>query len=117
MDTKTAERISQLARSMKDLHLVANIEEGYQKAREIIEGSPQHNEEKTVKEEFGIKEEVVETVVEQSEAVKPESDSEVNVEKPAEQSEAVAQNVVSEQTEITKSEDLKTPENPTTDTQ
>ncbi len=68
MDTKTAEqRISQLARSMKELHLVATIEEGYQRAKEILEGTPQQTEEKTVNEVFGIKndEEITETPAEE----------------------------------------------------
>ena len=39
MDDITADRISKLAKSMKDLHLSATIEEAYKRAEEIILGS------------------------------------------------------------------------------
>jgi len=39
LDAQTAERINALAKSLKDLHLVATMEEAYQRAREIILGT------------------------------------------------------------------------------
>ncbi len=39
VDAIKAEQISQLAKSMKDLHLVATMEEAFQRAKEIILGS------------------------------------------------------------------------------
>ncbi|MEK6857099.1 MAG: hypothetical protein AABX39_00760 [Nanoarchaeota archaeon] len=41
MDTATAEKINKLAKSMKDLHLSATMEEAYERAKEIILGSVQ----------------------------------------------------------------------------
>lgn len=41
MDTATAEKINQLAKSMKALHLSATMEEAYERAKEIILGSAQ----------------------------------------------------------------------------
>ncbi|MEM4369041.1 MAG: hypothetical protein QXU88_01805 [Candidatus Woesearchaeota archaeon] len=39
IDAKTAERISSLAKSLKELHIVATAEEAYARAREIILGT------------------------------------------------------------------------------
>ena len=39
MDAKTAERINALAKSMKDLHLAASMEEAYERAKEVILGT------------------------------------------------------------------------------
>lgn len=39
MDTVVAEKINQLAKSLKDLHLAASQEEAYNRAKEIILGS------------------------------------------------------------------------------
>ena len=47
-DEKTQQRIHELARSLKDLHLVASMEEALKKAREIITSTNQ--EEKSIKE-------------------------------------------------------------------
>ncbi len=41
MDTATAEKINKLAKSMKELHLSATMEEAYERAKEIILGSVQ----------------------------------------------------------------------------
>jgi hypothetical protein len=41
MDTATADKINQLAKSMKELHLSATMEEAYERAKEIILGSVQ----------------------------------------------------------------------------
>lgn len=41
MDAVTADRINQLAKSMKELHLSATIEDAYERAKEIILGSLQ----------------------------------------------------------------------------
>ena len=46
MDAKTAEKVGQLARSMKDLHLAATIDEAYERAKEIILGTPTKNKQK-----------------------------------------------------------------------
>ena len=50
MDANTAERISQLAKNLKDLHLAASAEEAYERAKEIITGTATQGQEKTVKE-------------------------------------------------------------------
>jgi hypothetical protein len=39
LDAQTAERISALAKSLKDLHLAATMEEAYNRAREILLGA------------------------------------------------------------------------------
>jgi len=39
LDAQTAERISALAKSLKDLHLAATTEEAYNRAREILLGA------------------------------------------------------------------------------
>jgi len=39
LDAQTAERISSLAKSLKDLHLAATMEEAYARAKEIIIGT------------------------------------------------------------------------------
>lgn len=41
MDTATADKINRLAKSMKELHLSATMEEAYERAKEIILGSVQ----------------------------------------------------------------------------
>jgi len=51
MDAKTAERINQLAHSLRELHLAASMEEAIKRAREIILGTPE-KEEKSIKELF-----------------------------------------------------------------
>lgn len=49
MDTETAERVSQLAKNLKDLHLAATTEEAYERAKEIILGSSSEGQEKSLK--------------------------------------------------------------------
>lgn len=48
MDTATAEKISQLAKNLKDLHLAASAEEAYARAKEIILGTAVQGQEKSV---------------------------------------------------------------------
>ena len=50
MDANTAERISQLAKNLKDLHLAASAEEAYERAKGIILGTATQGNEKSVKE-------------------------------------------------------------------
>lgn len=50
MDAETAGRISQLAKNLKDLHLAATHEEAYERAKDMILGTPVQGQEKTVKE-------------------------------------------------------------------
>lgn len=50
MDAIMAERVNKLAQSLKDLHLAATMEEAYHRAEEILCGSSEQNEEKTLKE-------------------------------------------------------------------
>lgn len=40
-DSKTVEKINALAKSLKDNHLAANMQEAFEKARDILERSPQ----------------------------------------------------------------------------
>jgi hypothetical protein len=53
MDANTAERISQLAKSLKELHLAASAEEAYERARQIIEGTAASGTDKSIKELMG----------------------------------------------------------------
>ncbi len=53
MDANAAERISQLAKSLKDLHLAASAEEAYERARQIIEGTAASGTDKSIKELMG----------------------------------------------------------------
>lgn len=39
MDAQTAEKINELAKRMKELHIEANMEDAYKKAEEIILGA------------------------------------------------------------------------------
>ncbi len=50
MDANTAERINQLAKSLKDLHLAATMEEAYERAKQIILGTSTQGQEKSIKE-------------------------------------------------------------------
>jgi hypothetical protein len=50
MDAETAEKISQLAKNLKDLHLATSTEEAYERAREIILGTATQGQEKSIKE-------------------------------------------------------------------
>lgn len=50
MDANSAERISQLAKNLKDLHLAASAEEAYERAKEIVLGTATQGNEKSVKE-------------------------------------------------------------------
>lgn len=50
MDANTAERISQLAKNLKDLHLAASAEEAYERAKEIVLGTATQGNEKSVNE-------------------------------------------------------------------
>jgi hypothetical protein len=50
MDANTFERISQLARNLKELHLATTTEEAYQRAKEIILGTAAQGQEKSLKE-------------------------------------------------------------------
>jgi hypothetical protein len=50
MDANTVERINQLAKNLKDLHLAASSEEAYERAKEIILGTDTQGQEKSVKE-------------------------------------------------------------------
>ncbi len=50
MDAETAEKISHLAKNLKDLHLASSAEEAYERAKEIILGTATQGQEKSVKE-------------------------------------------------------------------
>ncbi len=50
MDESNAERISQLAKNLKELHLAASQEEAYARAKEIILGTTTPGTDKSVKE-------------------------------------------------------------------
>ncbi len=50
MDEGTAERISQLAKNLKGLHLAVSEEEAYRRAKEIVLGTVAPGTEKSVKE-------------------------------------------------------------------
>ena len=50
MDANTAERISQLAKNLKNMHLAASAEEAYARAKEIVLGTATQGNEKSVKE-------------------------------------------------------------------
>lgn len=50
IDAKTAEKISNLARNLKELHLASSAEEAYARAKEIILGTRAEGEEKSIKE-------------------------------------------------------------------
>ncbi len=50
MDAETAEKISQLAKNLKDLHLASSSEEAYERAKEIILGTATQGQEKSIKE-------------------------------------------------------------------
>ncbi len=50
MDAETAEKISQLAKNLKDLHLASSSEEAYERAREIILGTATQGQEKSIRE-------------------------------------------------------------------
>lgn len=53
ISTETAEKISQLAKSLKDLHLAASAEEAFERAKEIILGTPAQGHEKSAQELMG----------------------------------------------------------------
>jgi len=53
VDVTKAERVNKLARSLKDFHLAATMEEAYKRAEEIIAGSTKDNDEKTLNELMG----------------------------------------------------------------
>ncbi len=50
MDAETSEKISNLAKNLKDLHLASSTEEAYERAREIILGTATQGQEKSIKE-------------------------------------------------------------------
>lgn len=50
MDAETSEKISQLAKNLKDLHLASSTEEAYERAREIILGTATQGQEKSIRE-------------------------------------------------------------------
>ena len=50
MDANTAERVSQLAKNLKDLHLATTAEEAYERAKEIIMGTAVQGTDKSIKE-------------------------------------------------------------------
>jgi len=50
MDANTAERVSQLAKNLKDLHLATTAEEAYERAKEIIMGTAAQGTDKSIKE-------------------------------------------------------------------
>jgi sugar phosphate isomerase/epimerase len=50
MDANTAERVSQLAKNLKDLHLATTAEEAYERAKEIITGTAAQGTDKSIKE-------------------------------------------------------------------
>jgi len=59
MDENTKERVHQIAKSLKELHLAANMEEALKRAREIVESTKENG--KSIKELMGdIKEEAKE---------------------------------------------------------
>ncbi|MEM4240207.1 MAG: hypothetical protein QXM31_01595 [Candidatus Woesearchaeota archaeon] len=50
VDANTAEKISKLAKNLKDLHLASSAEEAYARAKEIILGTRSEGQEKSIKE-------------------------------------------------------------------
>jgi antitoxin component HigA of HigAB toxin-antitoxin module len=50
VDANTVERINQLAKNLKDLHLAASSEEAYERAKQIILGNAAPESEKSIKE-------------------------------------------------------------------
>ncbi len=84
MDTKTAEKISRLAKSLKELHLVGTYDEAYSRAREIIikSGSDDEKSIKELYEEVGgkAKEEKPSELNKEISAVKEEEEKEIDEE-------------------------------------
>ncbi|MEM2916527.1 MAG: hypothetical protein QXT19_04180 [Candidatus Woesearchaeota archaeon] len=50
MDAETAEKINQLAKNLKDLHLASSSEEAYARAKEIILNTATQGQEKSIRE-------------------------------------------------------------------
>ncbi|HSU72749.1 MAG TPA: hypothetical protein VLJ21_02780 [Candidatus Binatia bacterium] len=67
MDAATAERINNLAKNLKDLHLAASMEEAFSKAREIILGNQGSG--KPIRELVDSEQRIVETAMQESEIV------------------------------------------------
>jgi len=85
LDAQTAERINTLAKSLKDLHLVATTEEAYNRAREILLGAKKEQAadfktDETISKLLGVEEKAKEEIKEEvadakKDAAKQEAES------------------------------------------
>ena len=110
LDAQTAERISALAKSLKDLHLAATSEEAYNRAREILLGAKKEQAadfqtDETINKLLGVEEKAKEEIKEEvasakKEAAKQEAESKETEKEIAE----VEQELAAEEREI---EDIK----------
>lgn len=77
MDSETASRISRLAKTLKDLHVVASHEEAFQQARDIIGGN--ESDEKSIGQlfrEHGLAKGDTEQALDEIETLKEEQEKE-----------------------------------------
>ncbi len=85
MDEKTKERVHAIAKSLKDLHLVANMEEALERAREIVasakdDGKPIKELMAEVREEAGEQDKTAEHIQKESDKVREKLGSEAHEE-------------------------------------
>ena len=110
LDAQTAERINTLAKSLKDLHLVATTEEAYNRAREILLGAKKEQAadfktDETISKLLGVEEKAKEEIKEEvADAKKDAAKQEAESKETEEEIEEVEQELAAEERKI---EDIK----------